>query len=87
MQLAKRIEKVEGDVEWCTNQNHLLEGELAGAKSQKEACETENDKLRRQVEGEAFIDFLEFVDSLGTGGCVLLFASNAPFNMKTITSF
>ena len=85
--LAERVEKVEGDLEWCTNQNLLLEGELKDVKSREEACETENDKLRRQVEGGAFIDFLEFVGSLGTGGYVLPFASNAPFNVKTNTSF
>lgn len=85
--LAERVEKVEGDLGWCTNQNLLLEGELKDVKSRKEACEMENDKLRRQVEGGAFIDFLDFVGSLGTGGYVLPFASNATFDMKTIPSF
>ena len=78
--LAERVEKVEHDLEWCTDQNLLLEDELKDVKSRKEACEAENDKLRRQVEGGAFIDFLKFVGSLGTGGYVLPSASNAPFN-------
>ncbi len=75
--LAERVEKVEGDLDLCTNQNLLLEGELKVVKSGKQACETENDKLRHQVEGGAFIDFHEFVGSLGTGGYVLSFAPNA----------
>jgi len=78
---------VEGDLERCTNQNLLLEVELKDVKSRKEACETENDKLKRQVEGGAFIDFKEFVGSLGTGGYVLPFALNASFGMKTMPFF
>jgi hypothetical protein len=69
--LAERVEKVERDLEWCTNKNLQLEGELTDAKSREEACKTENDKLRWQLECGAFIDFKEFVGSLGTGGYVL----------------
>ena len=83
--LTERVEKVEGDLEWCTNQNLLLEGELKDVKSRNEACKTENDKLRRRVEGGAFIDFHTFVGSLGTGGYVLSFAPN--LSPQTITSF
>ena len=78
---------MEGDLERCTNQNLLLEAELKDVKSREEACETENDKLRGQVQSGAFIDFKEFVGSLGTGGYVLSFVSNAPFGMKPITFF
>ena len=85
--LAERVDKVEGDLERCTNQNLLLEAELKDVKSRKQACETENDKLRRQVEGGAFIDFKEFVGSLGTGGYVLPFALDASFGMKTMPFF
>ena len=85
--LAERVEKVEGDLEGCTNQTILLEAELESVKSREEVCKTENDKLRRQVKHGAFVDFEEFVGSLGTGGYVLSFAFNASFGMKIITSF
>jgi len=83
--LAERLEKVDGELEMCANRNLLLEGELRDVKSREEACEMENDKLRRQVEGGAFIDFQEFVGSLGTGGYVLSCAPKVFFSTKTMT--
>lgn len=73
--LAERVDKVEGDLELCANQKLVLEDELKAVRSKEEACETENVKLRRQVEDGAFIDFREFVGSLGTGGYALSFTS------------
>jgi FtsZ-binding cell division protein ZapB len=92
--LAKRVE-------YCTNQNHLLEGELQDVKSRNEAYEKENDnlrqkndklkqendKLRRELEYGAFIDFKGFVGSLGTGGYVLSFAPSTSSGMKPMTFF
>ena len=86
-QLAERVEQVERDLERCTNQTIRLEADLEDAKSREKACETENDELRRQVKRRAYVDFKEFVGSLGTGGYVLSFASNSSFSMKTMTFF
>jgi len=86
-QLAGRLEEVKGELEMCANRNLLLEGELRDAKSREEVCEMENDTLRRRVEGGAFIDFQEFVGSLGTGGYVLSCGSNVFFITKTMTFF
>ena len=75
--LAERVDKVEGDLELCSNQKLVLEDELKDVKSKNEACGRENVKLRRQVEDGVFIDLREFVGSLGTGGYVHSFTSTS----------
>ena len=75
--LAERVDKVEGDLELCTDQKLVLKDELKDVKSKKEACERENVKLRRQVEDGVFIEFREFVGSLGTGGYARSFTSTS----------
>lgn len=66
--LAERIDVVEGMLDTCRQDEAGLKLQLGETQGQLNVCIADREELKHQMESGVFIQFLDMVGKLGTGG-------------------
>ncbi|KAG8750710.1 hypothetical protein FRC14_000290 [Serendipita sp. 396] len=66
--LAQRIDTVQRMLEVCQIEGSVLKKNLETTQKKLSVCDAERDDLKRQIKDAAYIQFLDMVGKLGTGG-------------------
>ncbi|PVF95491.1 hypothetical protein CPB86DRAFT_763883 [Serendipita vermifera] len=66
--LAERVDIVEGMLETCKSHEATLKEELEHAEDGLNSCIDEKEELKKQMESGVFVQFLDMVGKMGTGG-------------------
>jgi hypothetical protein len=66
--LAERVDVVEQMLETCKSHEASLKEQLENTEAGLNVCNDEKEDLKRQMESGVFIQFLDMVGNMGTGG-------------------
>ncbi|KAG8750709.1 hypothetical protein FRC14_000289 [Serendipita sp. 396] len=66
--LAERVDIVQEMLEQCQTEENVLKKNLEDAQNDLSVCHDEKEELKRQMESGVFIQFLDMVGKMGTGG-------------------
>lgn len=68
--LAARVDLAEEMLDRCQSEERDLKEQLADVRGDLGTCVDEKEELKRQMKNGVFVQFLDMVSKLGSGGCV-----------------